>query len=923
MRIEAEMIPLEMNASKEVKPQLSWYLATPLRALERQVEAAFLSGNFMHSDHFSRLLDKIVVAVGADKDELATSMLLRILNRIMGNCSDYVTTLAMYENAAECYGNMEKTFLKEGSPIQRFLQLLLDNKLFAITVNSIDKNEGNIVESQCIVINLFADHRQSATDETMLPEIDVKLEHCEASFFSKADFKVVTSSQDFQNFQNFENESEQDIYASSTCTWNEKDDNNNGDEEQSISTVSTFHDSEITDECQGKEYVLDDATSIIDDDDEDGNSSDEYDGTTEEEEDMEEEPSLGMGCIGLKLDDEWENGSNGLRLQLVYDGDNKYYGFRIFLNNPDVDGDGQQDKVLVAGLFEKPIQRRDPNDELIDCGLKQVIGFVSCDKKNSWATMGMMDSASARSNCIFCTQPKSTYKTNFPDWMVQYAKEHGFENERLAAKVEAGWKDYPSRCGEHSNSIMFQKLEEDTNNGNNTYSEDELRDIRERHGCVINKPLLDIHPSKQTFGALHNGAGLENHFKNNIDGRLGKIDALKTNPETVTWLEKVADAQGRCKQIKATTKRRLTTLKQKIKKLQANIDSTRINVERAKDPRRRFASTTDDCVHYMQAQLASLLAEKEPVVRECGKNLRLHNGAVALLKAIEKYDGTKKPKGPAQWAFRKAIEIAGPKFNPQFGGMDLSHAHGLLMLEKWSEIMAMVCGAYKPGDGKHEMVAKAMEGSEEIATPLFKMNKLLKSQKKWNDEKINELKGYCYHVFFKWLDIFPKQGVFPKLHDMAWHIPQFVTHFKMYGILSEESMESRHIVHKKLARILRFMPNKKQQNEVFTNRLQVYQLPEFEKVKAELIAKTTKKKRGKYNVKPKDNVLPISLPELVMDGANIRINKSMSIKPGLLEVYNMVVCGIVPSSWEKIFRDRDDIDDTQKIKAGYSSQLDR
>ncbi|CAJ1944958.1 unnamed protein product [Cylindrotheca closterium] len=380
----------------------------------------------MHSDHFSRLLDKIVVAVGADKDELATSMLLRILNRIMGNCSDYVTTLAMYENAAECYGNME-------------------------------------------------------------------------NFFSKADFKAVTSPQDFQNFQNFENESEQDIYASST--WNEKDDNNNGNEEQSISTVSTFPNGEITDECQGKEYGLDDATSITDDDDKDENSSDEFDGLTEEEEDMEgynlnhhdrartddeeqffsngevEGPSLEMGCIRLKLDNEWENGSNRLGLQLVYDDDNKYYGFRIFLNNADVDGDGQQDKVLVAGLFEKPIQRREPNDELIDCGLKQVIGFVSCDKKNSWATMGMMDSASARSNCIFCTQPKSTYKTNFPDWMVQYAKEHGLENERLAAKVEAGWKDYLWRCGEHSNSIMFQKLEEDTNNGNNTYSEDELRDI--------------------------------------------------------------------------------------------------------------------------------------------------------------------------------------------------------------------------------------------------------------------------------------------------------------------------------------------------------------------------------------------------------------------------------------------------------------
>ncbi|CAJ1962504.1 unnamed protein product [Cylindrotheca closterium] len=962
MRIEAEMIPLEMNGNKEVRPQLSWHLATPLRALERQVEAAFLSGNFLHSGDFSLMEDIIAVVFGADKDEIATSMLIRILNRIKGNCSAFVTTLAMYEHAAECHENMKKTFLKKGS---RFLQLLLDNKCFALTVNSIDKDKGHVVQSQCIAINLFADHRQSATDERMLPRMKVKVERCKARFCSTADFKVVTSPQDFENFKNFENENEpalpvhissvgakdetdndDDEKSSSTVSTfcdnatrfsdddeaeddassiGEKEDDNSSDEAQSISTVSTFHDDEHdgkTDEAL--DFCLNDGTSRSDDDEEE-NLSNQNGGTTDEEEkdklddyndlhddatraDEDEENSLGqaeesllgMKCIGLKLDEEWKNGSKRLWLQLVYNDDNKYYGYRIFLNsNPDVDGNGQC-RLLVAGFFEKPIHRRDSmDDELIDCGFKQVVGFASCDKKDSWATMGMMDSANARSNCICCIQSQSTYKTNFPDWMVEYAQNNGIENGLLAAKVEAGWKYCPLRCREHSNPIMFQKLQDDTNNGNNTYSEDQLRGIRERHGCVVNEPLLDIHPSKQTFGGLHNGAGLENHIKNNTDMRLGHIDALKS-AGTTTWLEKMDGVKVQCKHEKANTKRRLKALKKKIDNLQSGINSAKIIIERAEDPHRRFASTSDACVQNVRAELAILLSEKEPLDGEYGENLRLHMGADVLPKLIERYLSTKKPKGPAQWAFRKAIELAGPKFNPQFGGMDLSHAHGLLMLEKFSEITKMVGGGgYRPGEEKHQMVAQAMGESQEITTPMFTMNTLLKSQQKWDEDKIDELKRNCFMMFFKWLKYFPKQGVFPKLHDVAWHIPQFVTRNWMYGILSEESMESRHQEHQKLLSILSFMPNTKLRNDVFTSRLQVYQLPEFEKEKATLTAKTTKKKRGKYNIKPKNNSLPILQTELILDGVNIRINKDMSIEPSWLEVYNMVARGIVPSSWEK------------------------
>ena len=278
------------------------------------------------------------------------------------------------------------------------------------------------------------------------------------------------------------------------------------------------------------------------------------------------------------------------------------------------------------------------------------------------------------------------------------------------------------------------------------------------------------------------------------------------------------------------------------------------------------------------------------------------------------------PKGPAQWAFRKAIELNGSRFNPQHGGMDLSHAHGLKMLEKWDMIVDMVSNIYDSGP-RREMVKKAMEESKEIAGPLFNMNKLLKSQRKWNDAMIEDLKYNCYHMFFNWLELFPKQGVFPKLHDAAWHIPAFIVEHGMYGILSEESFESRHIVHKKLALILQSMPNMKLRSEVFAKRLQFFQRPDFEKVKAELETKTRGKKRGPYKKKPKENSLPFSAFEMMRDGDLIRIDKNMCIESDLLDVYNMCARGIVPSSWHQIFSGRNDIDSTKKEATKYSSQV--
>ena len=51
---------------------------------------------------------------------------------------------------------------------------------------------------------------------------------------------------------------------------------------------------------------------------------------------------------------------------------------------------------------------------------------------------------------------------------------------------------------------------------------------------------------------------------------------------------------------------------------------------------------------------------------------------------------TKKPKGPAEYSFIKAIEIAGEMYQVQYGGFELTHKHGMSMLQNWTSIVDIV-----------------------------------------------------------------------------------------------------------------------------------------------------------------------------------------------------------------------------------------
>ena len=146
--------------------------------------------------------------------------------------------------------------------------------------------------------------------------------------------------------------------------------------------------------------------------------------------------------------------------------------------------------------------------------------------------MGMMEGTNARKNCIVCFESHANYVHNPPDWFLPFAEEYDLPMDHLQIKTEKNLKDAPLRCGDLCNTVLFANYQVATNYGNNSYSDAKLRDIRERHGCVVNEPLLEIHPSKQALAPLHNGAGLENHLKNNTDDACGDI----TTSNAVLWL---------------------------------------------------------------------------------------------------------------------------------------------------------------------------------------------------------------------------------------------------------------------------------------------------------------------------------------------------------------------------------------------------
>lgn len=170
-----------------------------------------------------------------------------------------------------------------------------------------------------------------------------------------------------------------------------------------------------------------------------------------------------------------------------------------------------------------------------------------------------------------------------------------------------------------------------------------------------------------------------------------------------------------------------------------------------------------------------------------------------------------------------------------------------------------------------------------------------------------------------WQDNF-NQAVFPKLHCVVWHIPEFVERYGSYGIFSEETFESRHNLQKGEHKNVNSMKDDGQRLDVFCRRIQAHINAKFEEAYLRLKVNITGKKRGKQQGrKQKQKTLLPSLNSDVSfaDGV-LYLGKEIAIEEEWEDVYRLVVEGIVPESWNYVFVKRVNIDEQAKTIARYS-----
>ena len=332
------------------------------------------------------------------------------------------------------------------------------------------------------------------------------------------------------------------------------------------------------------------------------------------------------------------------------------------------------------------------------------------------------------------------------------------------------------------------------------------------------------------------------------------------------------------------------------KQYRVGITDTKKAINRERDPTKQAKLE----------QKIKVLQEKRKyhaISTKLGRATKLQRSAKELGPKIADYKKTacKKPRGEASYAFLKGIEVAGGVFNDQHGGMELSLGDAMSVLEEWSKVCMIVNATYGDDQKMMDLVQSIMKASETVMTPLLFVCKFMKSQAKWDDEKIIELKNSVCDLYEAWLTVFPDQEVYPKLHDLCAHIPLFIDKWKMYGILSEESFEANHqSINKEMSNV-----DSSAKANVVMRRLQAAAQSDTVEVLVEIKERTTGKRRGNYRRKAggNQNDTTVNTSEVDSEDADdyIEIDDQRIIKASWKDFRNLVMHGITPTRWQRVF----------------------
>ncbi|EJK58477.1 hypothetical protein THAOC_21391 [Thalassiosira oceanica] len=229
-----------------------------------------------------------------------------------------------------------------------------------------------------------------------------------------------------------------------------------------------------------------------------------------------------------------------------------------------------------------------------------------------------------------------------------------------------------------------------------------------------------------------------------------------------------------------------------------------------------------------------------------GHFVQLQLGLVTLHDALDKFlkDSSKRERGKLEYVFNQSIQVFGGTYGDQHGGFNLTNGRILRELENFDKIATACRAAYPAGHSLHEVVQEMFDRYELFAKNFFNVAKLMKSQRKIDSE---EFDGKLLDMILAYDAAFPDESYITKLHFLVYHIPDFVEEYGALGRLSAESHESIHTMLDNIKDSVKHMTDTQKMYEHMFARINANLKPKVQNSLRKIEVKWTGKPRGKYN----------------------------------------------------------------------------
>ena len=308
--------------------------------------------------------------------------------------------------------------------------------------------------------------------------------------------------------------------------------------------------------------------------------------------------------------------------------------------------------------------------------------------------------------------------------------------------------------------------------------------LREEVCGVVSEPMYRIDLHNESGGVLHISSGIVDHTLAATRKRLNAID------KSSKLMEDMADIEKEARAILVQNHDQDAQMKKH------RLENSRIGTEvtRAKKvleglKKKPPGAARNNKIRAESARVAKLVAQQKKHSQQSGLEAanKLKRGATEMIRLVDEFRKEQKKNtsgqkvcGDAAFVFNKLIElIANVRFRGEHGGVSLSNSHSIHVIQHYKAIADGTEKVYKDDLVKSAEVKDVMRAFRRIAEPLQKICALLKTQRKWTDQMIEEFKDSTMDYAIAWREEFLTGKLFPKAHALECCVFAFVSRNRM------------------------------------------------------------------------------------------------------------------------------------------------